>query len=334
VSLVPRAPLEDFDTGPCLRFARQGQFHPLRYLGGLAQAITRAGGCVVTGCHVVATNSPINDRVKIHTKQAAYVTYVVALRVPRDFVTRALYWDTHDPYHYVRLLSGSDRDDEVLIVGGEDHKTGQAHDHEERFRRLERWARERFPRAGAVTHRWSGQVLETIDGLGFIGRNPGDRHVYIATGDSGMGMTHGTIAGMLLTDLILQRPNPWADLYDPSRKPFGTVREFLRENVNAAAQYTAWLTPGEVSAAEDIAPGTGAIVREGLEKLAIYRDERGVLFRCSAVCPHLSAVVSWNPAEKTWDCPAHGSRFDCHGAVIQGPANTGLKPAPEPAARP
>jgi Rieske Fe-S protein len=216
----------------------------------------------------------------------------------------------------------------VLIVGGEDHKTGQAGDHEERYARLEAWARERFPMIQGVEFRWSGQVLETIDGLAFLGRNPLDEpNVFIATGDSGMGMTHGTIAGMLLTDLILGRENPWATLYDPARKTLRAIGEFARENLNVLAQYADWLTPGDVSSPEEVRPGTGAVVRRGLAKVAVYRDEQGVLHERSAACPHLGCVVGWSDAEKTWDCPCHGSRFDRYGRVLNGPANRDLTPA-------
>jgi glycine/D-amino acid oxidase-like deaminating enzyme/nitrite reductase/ring-hydroxylating ferredoxin subunit len=352
VERLARVPWTEYDTGPCLRFPNQGQFEPMRYLRGLVGAITRGGGHVIGNVHVkqvdgegkrvltaggqmvradsivVATNSPVNDRLVIHTKQAPYMTYVVALRVPRGAVPPGLYWDMQDPYHYVRLA-----DEQTLIVGGEDHKTGQARDHDERFGRLDAWARERFPQAGPVTNRWSGQVIETIDGLAFIGRNPDDApNVYIATGDSGMGMTHGTIAGLVIGDLILGRENPWAALYNPARKRLGALRDFVTENVNVAAQYASWVTPGEVDSPAEIKPGTGAIVRDGLFKLAVYRDEEGELHACSAVCPHLSAIVTWNAAEKTWDCPAHGSRFDCKGKVINGPANASLRHVEPPVA--
>lgn len=357
VEKLPRAPLPSFDTGPCLRFARQGQFDPLRYLHGLTQAIGRAGGQILTGAHVrsieggkparietadgrtvtadavvVATNTPINDRVAIHTKQAPYVTLAIALRMPRNAIPKALYWDTADPYHYVRLLGASGAGEDLLIVGGEDYKTGQAHDQEERFRRLEAWARERFPMAGERASHWTGQVMETVDGLGFIGKNPGDAdNVFIATGDSGMGMTHGTLAGLLLTDLILGRANPWAALYDPARKRLHALGEFLRENVNVALQYGAWVTGGDVASTDEVARDAGAVLRQGLHKLAVYRDGSAALHTCSATCPHLGGIVTWNDAEKTWDCPLHGSRFDCHGRVINGPANVDLKPATESA---
>jgi len=216
---------------------------------------------------------------------------------------------------------------EVLIVGGEDHKTGQADDTDERFVRLEEWTRERFPKAGEVEFRWSGQVMEPVDGLAFIGRNPGDQNVYVATGDSGNGMTHGTIAGILITDLILGRDNEWATLYDPSRISLRGIPEFAKENLNAAAQFTDYVTGGDVDNVRDIARGSGAVIRRGLKKVAVYRDTQGTLHEYSAVCPHLGCMVDWNSPEGTWDCPCHGSRFDSSGKVVNGPASSALGPA-------
>jgi Rieske Fe-S protein len=285
---------------------------------------------------VVATNVPVNDLLAIHTKQAPYMTYVIAAKVPRGSVPRALYWDTGPvstmrhpvPYHYVRLQkleSKTDSRHELLIVGGEDHKSGQEHDTEERHIRLEEWARERFPMIEDIEFLWGGQVMETIDGLAFIGRNPMDsRNVFVATGDSGMGMTHGTIAGMLLTDLILGRENEWAALYDPTRKTLRAAGAYATENLNVAAQYAGWLTGGDVSSVDQIAPGSGAILRRGLTKVAVYRDEKGKMHERSAVCPHLGCIVQWNPAEGSWDCPCHGSRFNKMGDAINGPANSPL----------
>jgi glycine/D-amino acid oxidase-like deaminating enzyme/nitrite reductase/ring-hydroxylating ferredoxin subunit len=359
VELVPRAPLFSFDTGPCLRFPRQGQIHPLKYLAGLARAVQRDGGRifmhtkaeeiaggkparvktakgqVTAPAIVVATNTPVNNVVAIHTKQAAYQTYAIGAALPTGAIGKALYWDTLDPYHYVRLQPGagssnSGKPCDLLIVGGEDHKTGQAHDQWKRFDRLAHWAGDRFPAMEEILFRWSGEIMETVDGLAFIGRNPGDGdNVYIATGDSGMGMTHGTIAGMLLSDLILGRENPWARLYDPARKPVRAAWTFASENLNVAGQYLDWLKGSEVSSTAAVAPGHGAVRRRGVSKIAIYRDERGVLHESSAVCPHLGCIVTWNDAEKSWDCPCHGSRFTAEGQVRHGPALSDLSPAKE-----
>jgi Rieske Fe-S protein len=163
--------------------------------------------------------------------------------------------------------------------------------------------------------------METVDGLAHIGRNPLDAdNVYIITGDSGTGLTHGTIGGMLVTDMILRRPNPWSELYDPGRVRTGAAVEWVKENLNVALQYTSWLTRGDVESIDEIAPTSGAIIVESGRKLAVYRDERGTLHRRSAVCPHLGCIVAWNPAASTWDCPCHGSRFDKLGKVINGPS--------------
>lgn len=367
IERVARAPIPGFHTGPALRFPRQGQFHPLKYLQGLQEAILRNGGRVYTGTHVtrvlggkaarveteqgvrvdaasvvVATNTPVNDRYSIHTKQAPYTTYVVGLEMPPDTLVPALFWDTAEmaglerhigpvPYHYVRL-SKSEGAPEVLLVGGEDHKTGQADDYAQRYARLERWARVRFPAAGKVAYQWSGQVMEPIDGLAYIGRNPSDEpNVYIATGDSGNGMTHGTIAGMLLTDLINRGESRWAKLYDPSRKPVRAYAEYAKENLNVVAQFANYLSPADYHSSNDLKPGQGGIIRQGLRKIAAYRDETGGLHEFSAICPHMKCMVKWNATEKTWDCPCHGSRFDCLGHVIGGPANSDLAPIGAPA---
>jgi len=342
VERVDRAPFQ-WDTGPALSFPRQGQFHPLKYLAGIAQAIRREGGRIFCHSHadhveggvpglahvgkhvvtadaiVVATNVPINNLLAIHTKQAPYMTYVVGARVPAGSVPKVLAWDTGDPYHYIRLH------DDVLIVGGEDHKSGQAHDSPQRYRKLEAWARKRFPMMQDVEFMWGGQVMEPADYLAFIGHNPMDHdNIYVATGDSGMGLTHGTIAGILLCDLILGRKNPWEKLYSPSRVPLKAAAELAREDLNMAAQYGDWLTGGDVASVDEIARDSGAILRRGLEKIAVYRDANAVLHERVAACPHLGCIVQWNPGEKTWDCPCHGSRFDAHGRVMNGPANRDL----------
>jgi len=291
---------------------------------------TSAGPTVRANHIVVATNTPVTDIVSIHTKQPPYTSYVIGARVPSGAVTKALYWDTADPYHYVRLQRFSSAlgiDYDILIVGGEDHKTGQADDGRQRHAALENWTRLHFPMIEKIEFRWSGQVMEPVDGLAFIGRDPvGPDNVYIATGDSGMGMTHGTIAGMLITDLILGRPNPWAELYDPSRKTLRSLLEYAKENINVAQQYVSDLTTtGDVKSVDEVAPGQGAIMGWGPSKVAIYRDEDGRVHRHSALCRHLGCIVQWNSLENTWDCPCHGSRYDRYGEVINGPANRGLK---------
>lgn len=361
VEALDHAPLPAFETGPCLRFANQAQMHPLRYLARLAEIVSARGGIIHCGTHVTsfeggnpavatteagftvtadalvaATNVPVNNRYLLHTKLEPYRTYVIAARIPAGSVPKALFWDTLDPYHFVRIQPLRDgRGDDLLIIGGEDHKTGQADDFDARWARLEVWARERFPLMGEVEQEWSGQVVEPVDFLAYIGRNPMDHHnVFIATGDSGNGMTHGTIAGMLLRDLILGRSNPWASLYDPSRLTLKATGEFTRHNVNVLTQYTDWFVGSGITDESAVAPGTGATLQKGMRKIAVYREEDGTIHRHSAVCRHLGCAVRWNQGEKTWDCPCHGSRYDARGAVINGPAILGLEPDSETAAEP
>jgi glycine/D-amino acid oxidase-like deaminating enzyme/nitrite reductase/ring-hydroxylating ferredoxin subunit len=336
----------------CLEFPNQGQFHITKYLSGLAKSITALGGEIFTNSHatdisksgakvnghtinarhiVVATNSPVNDIVTMHTKQHAYRTYVIALKVKKGMLPYSLWWDTGDakskwisePYHYVRIEQYNEQYD-LLILGGEDHKTGQADaediPEQQRYSRLESWGRQHFANLGEVAYKWSGQVLEPVDSLGFMGKNPGDDNIYIITGDSGNGMTHTTIGAMIISDLVNGIENRWADLYSPSRITFRTTGDFLTEAGNMAAQYRDWVLPSDIKDAETLGNGEGGIITSGFRKLAVYRDDSGNLQTFSAVCPHLGCIVGWNKDEKSFDCPCHGSRFTCDGTVINGPA--------------
>jgi len=348
VEVVERVPGVPFESGPALHFGGQGQVHALKYLAGLADAVLRLGGRIHTGNLVteieggeratakgdgfsvsagavaVCTNPPVHDRFALHTKQAPYRTFVIAGRVPAESIRPALWWDTQEPYHYVRTQPVEGDPSRVwVIVGGEDVKQGHADDSGERFDRLLAWARPRFGLRAAELH-WSGMVMEPVDYLAFIGPDPAGReNVYVATGDSGHGITHGTIAGMLIRDLVLGQPNPWATLYDPSRKTLSreSVTEFLRENLDVAMQF-AKLSPTfrDAGSADEVAPGTGAVIQRGLRKVAVYRDGQGVAHEMSALCTHLQCVVRWNGEEKSWDCPCHGSRFGPTGEVLTGPA--------------
>ncbi|HTL46575.1 MAG TPA: FAD-dependent oxidoreductase [Verrucomicrobiae bacterium] len=346
-SLCAENPIASW-PGACVRLPGQARFHPLEYLQGLLKKIQQRGGKIYTHTpvikreketltterhhqirarHVVlATHAPVGE-VSVFLKQAPYRTYVVAGRVPHDLVHDALYWDMADPYHYVRLqpLDGAS---DLLIVGGEDHKTGQPEtdDPEEPFRNLEGWAYRYFPGVEEFLYQWSGQVWEPADGLAFIGHAGGDEKLYLATGYSGNGMTHGTIAAQLLSDLILGLPNPWTELYDPSRKKLGGLREAAKENFNVAKQYAAdYLKAGEIPSVDELKPGDGAVLKHGAAPYAVYRDEKGNLHAFSAVCTHLGCVVKWNGTEKSFDCPCHGSRFSCQGEVLNGPAVENLR---------
>jgi glycine/D-amino acid oxidase-like deaminating enzyme/nitrite reductase/ring-hydroxylating ferredoxin subunit len=342
-----------FPIKAALRFDDQAQFQPVEYLGALARLVhgdgsfvfedtriariedgepcrVRSGDAAVR-CRdvVVATHSPVNDRFLLQTKLAQYRSYVVAAvtQAPLD----ALYWDTGDPYHYLRSQQVDGR--WALIVGGEDHKVGQKGDTRTPYALLRKWVRERFPGAAPPApepfpYEWSAQVVETVDGLPYVGRNPTDGHIWVATGYAGNGMTHGTMAAMLLSDLIRGKENPWAALYDPSRlHPGASWPTWVKENVD----YPLHLVLDRVRkrqrrTAVDLAPGEGQIVEIDGEKVAVSRGDDATVTMLSPVCTHMGCEVRWNPAERSWDCPCHGGRFDPQGNVLDGPPDRPLPP--------
>ena len=347
LSLTRKVPLP-FTVAGALRFNNQAQFHPRRYLLPLALAIRGGGGHVFEQTRVVdiedgapcrvatetatvtardvivATHAPFNS-VLLQTKVAAYRSYVLALRLKSGAEPPpGLFWDTEDPYHYIR--SQTTDEGVLLLVGGEDHKTGQEKDTVGRFEALLDFASTRF-KVASVSYRWSGQVIEPVDGLPSIGKDLASEHVYVATGYSGTGMTLGTLAGMLNSDLILGRKNPYQDLFDPNRfKAKASIVDFVKENVDFPVHLVTDRLRGAAAASlAEVAKGEGKIVDIAGEKTAVFRDEHGRLHAVSPVCTHLGCLVGFNNAEKTWDCPCHGSRFDKDGKVLDGPA---LHPLP------
>ena len=336
---------------PGVRFPNQARLHPRKYLAGLAKAIValggrihehseaaefsdapravKANGCTVT-CDdiVIATHNPtfgllgMAAATLFQTKLALYTSYVVAGRVAPGLVADALWWDTADPYHYVRVEPHRDYD--VVIFGGEDHKTGQEEDTSGCFDRLEERLRGIVPDV-EITHRWSGQVIETPDGLPYIGQSA--KGQYSATGYAGNGLTFGTLAGIMVSDAILQRSNPWADLFDPNRKALVRgVWDYIKENVD----YPYYMIRDRFAGAEarslrEVKRGQGKVIERNGAKIAAYRDPAGAVTERSAVCTHMGCTVAWNSAESTWDCPCHGSRFKPTGQVISGPAGAPLR---------
>jgi glycine/D-amino acid oxidase-like deaminating enzyme/nitrite reductase/ring-hydroxylating ferredoxin subunit len=343
---------------PALKFPGQAVFHPMKYLKGLSDAILKRGGRIFTETHVhdieddgvitkdkikvnashivVATNTPFHRRFVMHTKQAPYRTYVIAARIRKGLIPYALWWDTGDhksewpayPYHYVRMQP-YDNEFDLLIAGGEDHKTGQPDEEniseQTRYVNLTEWTKMHFPFIEEVDYTWSGQVMEPVDDLGFIGKDPGSDNIFMITGDSGNGMTHGTLGGLIITDLINNIQNKWAHLYDPSRKTMKAADTFIEEQMNVAKKFLKYLTPGDIDSVKELDKDSGAVIRDGMSKAAVYRDANGKLHAFSAVCPHLKCIVEWNSDEKTFDCPCHGSRFSSLGKLINGPANHDLE---------
>jgi glycine/D-amino acid oxidase-like deaminating enzyme/nitrite reductase/ring-hydroxylating ferredoxin subunit len=354
-TLQENAPLP-FVVAKAIEVPNQAQFNPVPYLHKLARELASAEGCLVLEhsrvidiqdgepCHVavegghvtaqdviVAANAPLN-LLFLHTKLAAYRTYAIAapLSTPPP---KALCWDTAEPYHYIRTAPHRNNE-QLLIVGGEDHKTGTKSDTTHCFEQLEAYTRERFG-IDEVRYRWSGQIIEPADGLPYIGVNSLSKHVYVATGYSGNGMTFGTLAGMLLSDQILGKYNEWSALYDATRfHVLASAGQFISENKDYPAYFIKdRLTPAEAKSIESVQPNQGKLISIDGEKAAVFRDVTGELSVLSPVCPHLGCLVHWNDAEQTWDCPCHGSRFDGKGKPVNGPSLTDLKPlhAQEPA---
>lgn len=361
VRLVDSTPVPGFRGTPALLYPRQARLHVPRYLAALARALERKGAVLHGGTRVtsmddgmrprlhcangasvranavvVATNSPVLDRTAMHTKQVPFRTFVIGIRVPRGTMPDVLLWDDMDPYHYVRIVGGEEigeAESDILLVGGEDHRTGEEDDGDARFARLEQWTRDTLGSDGLalgdVAWRWSGQVQEPADFVGFAGRDPGnDGPVWLITGDSGQGITNGTIGGMIVSEQVLGRESPWETLYDPSRKPTGSL-ETLREFAVAQADVVRRFVGDRITAEKDdeevdIAPGEGMVVRRGRHLVARYRDPQGVVHERAASCTHLGCPVHWNGTEQSWDCPCHGSRFDALGHVIGGPATSDL----------
>ncbi|MGH9346489.1 MAG: FAD-dependent oxidoreductase [Vicinamibacterales bacterium] len=351
VTWVDEVPLP-FATKGGVRWDDQAQVHATAYLAGLAQAAVGRGveifeRTMVTGVHegepcrveaaghrvnarhvLVAANVPVNNRVLLQTKIAAYRSYAIALEVePRPF--RGLFWDTADPYHYIRPHDVDGRS--YAIVGGEDHRTGEETETERHFQSLVAYTRARLPR-GPVKYRWSGQIIEPVDGLPYIGPNSGSSRVYVATGYSGNGMTFGTLAGMMFADYVGGRKRAYADLYDATRvTPLASAYDYVTENVSFPvhiAKDRLTSASAGVESLDDLRPGDGGIFAGEGGKIAVSRDERDGLHAVSPICTHLGCDVAWNRAEQSWDCPCHGSRFAPDGTVKNGPAVSRLAPKP------
>lgn len=348
-------PIPDAGVGRSLVFRDQARFHPRKYLAGLVRAIERSGGSLYSNtavasvedstegvavktaagntvrarAAVIATNSPITNWLAVHSKQAPYRTYVIAGKMPRHAVPDALYWDTLDPYHYVRLQPAAGKSD-WLLVGGEDHKTGSADDIETRLKKLEAWARSFVPALEEIEYRWSGQVLDPVDYLPYIGLNPGNASVFVHTGDSGEGLTNGVIGSLVLRDLIRAKKNRGSAMFSPGRVTAKAATRFLSENVSVVENLAGYVTRGEIRSFDALKRGAGAIIRRGTSKIAAYRDKAGKLHLRSAACTHSGCLLHWNAFETCWDCTCHGSHFSVDGTVLNAPAVAALAEVDDP----
>ncbi len=335
-----------------VKFSHQALFNPRKYLAALLEKISGEGSYVfentsvdeVTdeplsakcGKHqvrgqylVVATHNPIqgiaptSKALLLQTKVALYTSYVLGGKLPAGTLPAALFWNTADPYDYLRVERKEDHD--YVIFGGEDHKTGQVEDTTVPYAKLEERLKRLLPQID-IDHRWSGQVIETNDGLPFIGEIV--ERQFISTGFSGNGMTFGTLAAMMAVDVLMGRKNLWTEIFAVDRtKLLGGTWTYLKENIDYPFYMVRdRLAPVEGSSLKDLAKGEGKILGLDGKKVAAYRDEEGKVTLCSPVCTHLKGIVGWNAAEKTWDCPCHGARFKPTGEVIAGPAEEPLEP--------
>jgi glycine/D-amino acid oxidase-like deaminating enzyme/nitrite reductase/ring-hydroxylating ferredoxin subunit len=352
--LVTETPLP-FSVRAALRFEEQARVHPRAYLDGLVRGLVAEGCRVFETTHVreidegepcrvvtdqgvvsartviVASGVPISNRYLIHPKLAAYRTYVVAFPVQGEAPT-ALCFDMGSPYHYVRghVVDGRP----YVIVGGEDHKVGELEDTTQPFDALEAWIAQRFHQTPPPeAYRWSGQIIESADGLPYVGRNSRSSRVFVASGYGGNGITGGTLAGAVLADEIRGVPNDWSELLAATRL---NVRASMRAVIAENASYPKHIVTDRLlplshkDGLEALPAGEGAVVQIEGEKLAVYRNAQGTLSAFSPVCPHLGCHVQWNKSSASWDCPCHGSRFDATGGVLNGPATSGLAPKPIP----
>jgi len=337
---------------PAVRFANQAKFHPRKYLRSLVAKIPGGGSHVFEKSAasefdlkkgrvkvnrnwisfdrvVMATNNPLVGLAStvgatlLQTKLSLYTSYALGARLPSDTIPEALFWDTRDPYDYLRIDRHHGFD--YIVYGGEDHKTGQKKKTQKAHVRLWQRLKKIAPEAH-VDHRWSGQVISTADGLPYIGENA--ERQFIATGYCGNGITFGTIAAMMARDWATGTRNPWTDLFAVDRKKIkGAAWNYLRENKDYPYYMIKdRLARAEANSVRELKPGEGMIVGRRGKKVAAFRDANGNIHRLSPVCTHLGCLVRWNPSESTWDCPCHGSRFKPTGEVIAGPAEEPLPP--------
>jgi glycine/D-amino acid oxidase-like deaminating enzyme/nitrite reductase/ring-hydroxylating ferredoxin subunit len=336
-----------FPIAGAVKFENQAQFHVRKYLLHLAQSIASDGSYLFENtkvetveqnnpCQVVTdkgilkaqkvlitTHLPILDRGLYFAKTYPKRSYIIGARIDPSQAPTGMFIGSGKDYYSIRTTPYADSS--LLLIGGGGHKVGAVSNTEENYLKLENFARRNFG-IDTFDYRWSTQDAVSFDKLPFIGKlTPFDRNIYVATGFSLWGMSKGTLAGMLLHDLVLGKNNPWAELYDSTRAtPFLTPQS-IKENINVGTHWVGDRLKGLTSSVADIKNNEGKVVTVDGEKIAAYRDEEGKLHAVSAVCSHLACIVSWNNAEKSWDCPCHGGRFNYDGEVIHAPAINNLE---------
>ncbi len=325
-----------------IRMDNQARFHPANYCNALAETITgddsrifemsrvvdvdkgtvkTVGGSVRAENVVLATQMPILDRGAFFASNFPKRSYLLATRIDGT-IPDGMFISAEEPIRSIAPAAGG----EILLIGGESHKTGQDPDTRKRYEALKFWAEKMFT-VKEIAYEWSSQDYMPADRLPYIGYlHPFTGRVYVATGFGKWGMTRGTFAGMLIRDLILGNENPWAKTFAATRmSPVHSAGSFWMENMNVGRRFMQdrlmSLMPPKESA---LKPGEGKIIKKDGDRVAAHRDDTGVLHAVSPVCTHLGCYVTWNSAEKSWDCPCHGSRFTADGDILHGPATKGL----------
>jgi glycine/D-amino acid oxidase-like deaminating enzyme/nitrite reductase/ring-hydroxylating ferredoxin subunit len=335
-----------------IRVENQAQFQPTAYTRVLAQRIDAESdsrcrvfenspavdidsdkgivrtpaGSVRANHIVVATHTPKGFNL-LHTAVGPYREYGVAARLPDGSGPEGIFWSMEEPGHSIRSFTADGA--RYLIVIGEKHKTGQHEDATDYYARVEEYARRHFGATG-FAYRWSGQHYRSPDALPYVGKTLNSGRAFVATGFGTSGLLYGPVAAQIIADAILGHANPFAEIYAAKRfTPTKSAGDFVKENLNVAGQYARdWLTRGQaadIDRIEDWRPGEGRLVETDGKKVAVYVDEAGAVHALSPVCTHMGCIVKWNGAEKSWDCPCHGSRFTCTGEVLEGPALQPLK---------
>jgi glycine/D-amino acid oxidase-like deaminating enzyme/nitrite reductase/ring-hydroxylating ferredoxin subunit len=327
----------------------QGQMHITKYLYGIAEAFERMGGriiqnCRVTDCveeqgetivltskgnikteHVIyATHTPPGVNV-LHFEIAPYRSYVLAVTLADNNYPDALVYDLDAPYHYYRTQEVDGK--KYLIFGGEDHKTGHEENTEYCFTKLESYLRKQYD-VEEVAFKWSSQYFESADGLPYIGHLPGNpKNIWVATGFGGNGIIYGTATSCILTDLICKGSSPYEELFSPARfKPVAGFANIVKESADVVAMFIdKKFAVEEIEGAVALAHNDARLVKYESYTLGLYKDEKGKLFAVNPSCPHIKCSVGWNGAEKSWDCPCHGSRFSFTGELMTAPARKDLE---------
>ena len=329
-------------------FSGQAKFHPIEYIYSIAKAFEEAGGILLQNCRVqnieekdviytetsigiiktkqliYATHIPPGVNL-IHFRCAPYRSYAMAIQLKDDNYPNGLAYDMYDPYHYYRTQNIKGKN--YLIAGGEDHKTAHEENTENCFRKLEAYIRKYFA-VEEISFRWSSQYFEPADGLPYIGHLPGhDENIFVATGFGGNGITCGTISSFVLRDMIVTGTSEYEKLFDPNRiKPMAGFKKFVKENVDVVGQFVGkWFAVSDMENLAELSPGEAKLVKYEGEKIALYKDEKGAIHAVNPTCPHVKCAVAWNTAEKSWDCPCHGSRFSADGELWTGPSRSDLE---------